>query len=299
MSRRKLILEEMGIAPLWRLRAGVADCDVDTLTEAEATEAKVADALDLEGTAHPVEARAAQPSAPASRAASTAGRSGESSTERTVQTDAIASPPGASDAPSERRTRILAMDWPQLKAAVAQCVACPLHRTRTNTVFGVGDERADWLFVGEGPGAEEDARGEPFVGQAGRLLDSMLAAIDLKRGEGVYIANVVKCRPPNNRNPEAREMECCEPYLSRQIELIEPKLIVALGRVAANHLLQTDASIASLRGRVHRYRGTPLIVTYHPAYLLRSLQEKAKAWVDLCFARETMQALREGRNGSA
>ena len=174
-------------------------------------------------------------------------------------------------------------------------VACPLHRMRTQTVFGVGDERAEWLFVGEGPGAEEDARGEPFVGQAGRLLDSMLAAIDLERGRNVYIANVVKCRPPNNRNPEEREMSCCEPYLARQIELIQPKLIIALGRISANHLLQTDATIASLRGRVHQFRDTPLIVTYHPAYLLRSLQEKAKAWVDLCFARATMDALRNGR----
>jgi uracil-DNA glycosylase len=127
----------------------------------------------------------------------------------------------------------------------------------------------------------------------------MLAAIDLKRGEGVYIANVVKCRPPSNRNPEEREMACCEPYLSRQIELIQPKLIVALGRVSANHLLQTDASIASLRGRVHQFQGTPLIVTYHPAYLLRSLQEKAKAWVDLCFARETLDAIRKQRSASS
>jgi DNA polymerase len=207
-------------------------------------------------------------------------------------------PPTDAAAAQARRQQILRMDWGALKAEVAGCVACPLHRTRTQSVFGVGDENADWMFVGEGPGAEEDARGEPFVGQAGRLLDSMLAAIDLKRGANVYIANVVKCRPPNNRNPQEGEMSCCEPYLARQIELIQPKLIVSLGRVSANHLLQTDASIASLRGRVHRYRGTPLIVTYHPAYLLRSLQEKAKAWVDLCFARETMGAIRADRGPS-
>jgi DNA polymerase len=181
------------------------------------------------------------------------------------------------------------MDWSALKASVAQCLACPLHEKRTQTVLGVGDERAEWLFVGEGPGAEEDLKGEPFVGQAGRLLDNMLAAMDLARGKNVYIANVVKCRPPNNRNPESREMRCCEPYLARQIALIRPKLIVALGKIASNHLLATDASIGSLRGRVHDYRGIPLIVTYHPAYLLRSLPDKAKAWVDLCFARETMQ----------
>ena len=131
------------------------------------------------------------------------------------------------------------MDWPALKAAVAACTACPLHAKRNKTVFGVGDENADWLFVGEGPGADEDAQGEPFVGQAGKLLDSMLAAIRLKRGENVYIANVVKCRPPGNRNPEPGEALACEPYLHRQIDLIRPKLIVALGKVAAANLLAT------------------------------------------------------------
>jgi len=189
---------------------------------------------------------------------------------------------------ADRRGRILAMDWAALKACVADCTACPLHERRTQTVFGVGDERADWLFVGEGPGAEEDAKGEPFVGQAGRLLDNMLAAIDLRRGENVYIANVVKCRPPGNRNPETPEMIACEPFLTRQIELVQPKLIVAMGRIAATHLLATNAAIAALRGRVHAYRGTPLIVTYHPAYLLRNLPDKSKAWADLCFARDTM-----------
>jgi len=183
---------------------------------------------------------------------------------------------------------IMRMGWPELKARVAGCTDCPLHQKRNQSVFGVGDENADWLFVGEGPGAEEDAQGEPFVGQAGKLLDNMLAAIQLKRGQNVYIANVVKCRPPGNRNPEPAEALACEPYLHRQIELIRPKLIVALGRVAVSNLLATDASIASLRGKVHRYRGIPLIVTYHPAYLLRTLPDKAKAWVDLRFAVRTM-----------
>ena len=186
------------------------------------------------------------------------------------------------------------LDWTALKARVAGCTDCPLHQKRTKTVFGVGDEEADWLFVGEGPGAEEDAKGEPFVGQAGRLLDNMLAAITLKRGANAYIANVVKCRPPGNRNPEPGEASQCEPYLHRQIELIRPKLIVALGKVAAQNLLATDASIASLRGKVHRYRGISLIVTYHPAYLLRSLPEKAKAWEDLCFAVRVMRDLNGG-----
>ena len=158
----------------------------------------------------------------------------------------------------------------------------------------MGDETADWLFVGEGPGAEEDARGEPFVGQAGKLLDNMLAAIGLQRGRNVYIANVVKCRPPGNRNPEPPEAAACEPYLTRQIALIRPKLVIALGRVAAVNLLARDATIASLRGRLHDYQGIPLVVTYHPAYLLRNLPDKAKAWQDLCFARAAMARLQRG-----
>jgi len=180
------------------------------------------------------------------------------------------------------------LDWPQLKKRVSACTICKLRAGCTQTVFGVGDEHADWLFVGEGPGAEEDALGEPFVGQAGRLLDNMLLAIKLKRGNNVYIANIVKCRPPGNRNPEADEIASCLPYLQRQIELIKPKLIVALGKVASNALLGRDATLASLRGKLHDYRGTPVIVTYHPAYLLRSPSEKAKAWQDLCVAQHKM-----------
>jgi DNA polymerase len=178
--------------------------------------------------------------------------------------------------------------WIELKKAVPACTACGLHKGRKQTVFGVGDEQADWLLVGEAPGAEEDRLGEPFVGQAGRLLDNMLAAIGLSRGENVYIANVLKCRPPGNRNPEPGEVAKCSPHLLKQIELIEPKLIVAMGRFAAQTLLGTDATIASLRGRVHRYAGVPLIVTYHPAYLLRNLPDKSKAWEDLLFARNTL-----------
>ena len=191
----------------------------------------------------------------------------------------------------DRRGRILRMSWPELKSSVATCKACPLHEKRTQAVFGVGDENADWLFIGEGPGAEEDAKGEPFVGQAGKLLDSMLASIGLKRGDNVYIANVVKCRPPGNRNPDPRETQQCEPYLERQIALIQPKLIIALGRVAVQSLLKADVTISSLRGRLHEYLGIPLIVTYHPAYLLRNLPDKSKAWADLCFARKTMREL--------
>lgn len=189
---------------------------------------------------------------------------------------------------------VTGMDWPELKSCVANCTACVLHARRNKTVFGVGDENADWLFVGEGPGADEDAQGEPFVGQAGRLLDNMLAAIALKRGTNVYITNIVKCRPPGNRNPHPEEAGACSAYLQRQIELIRPKLIIALGKVAAVNLLGRDASIASLRGQVHAYRGIPLIVTYHPAYLLRTLGDKARAWEDLCFATDTMHGLAEG-----
>ena len=198
-------------------------------------------------------------------------------------------------ATGDRRAEIMSLDWTKLKQRVAGCTDCPLHAKRNQTVFGIGDENADWLFVGEGPGADEDAQGEPFVGQAGKLLDNMLAAIQLKRGQDVYIANLIKCRPPGNRNPEPHEALQCEPYLHRQIELIRPKLIIALGKVAAANLLASDASVASMRGRIHQYRGIPLIVTYHPAYLLRSLADKAKAWADLCFAVRFMKDLQGGK----
>lgn len=181
------------------------------------------------------------------------------------------------------------LDWPELKQQVRECSACKLRAGCTQTVFGVGDENAGWLFVGEGPGADEDARGEPFVGEAGKLLDNMLMAIKLRRGKNVYIANVVKCRPPGNRTPAPDEIATCLPYLQRQIELIQPGLIVALGKVASNALLGREATIASLRGKLHDYHGIPMLVTYHPAYLLRSPSEKTKAWQDLCLAVQTMQ----------
>lgn len=182
------------------------------------------------------------------------------------------------------------MDWDALRETVRVCAACGLCKQRKQAVFGVGHLSAPWLFIGEGPGADEDEQGDPFVGQAGKLLDSMLAAIGIARGREVYIANVVKCRPPGNRTPTPEEAAACAPFLDRQIELVKPRLIVALGKSAAQRLLGTDASLASLRGKVHRYKGTPLIVTYHPAYLLRTLTEKAKAWEDLLFARRTLDA---------
>ncbi len=248
-ARRREMLLEMGIGPVWKLRriaqAPVVGTAAPELPEAAAT---------------------------------------------------VRAPPAAIEvATSQEPARIAKMDWAELEASVSVCEACGLYAKRNKTVFGVGDRNADWLFVGEAPGAEEDAQGEPFVGQAGALLDNMLAAINLKRGANVYIANIVKCRPPGNRNPQAEEAHACAPFLQRQIELMQPKLIVALGKVAAVNLLGNDASIASLRGQLLDWRGIPLIVTYHPAYLLRTLHDKAKAWEDLCFAVATMQRLQGGQ----
>ncbi|WP_186113358.1 uracil-DNA glycosylase family protein [Burkholderia gladioli] len=202
-----------------------------------------------------------------------------------------APPPGLAPLPSAQPAAagasVADLGWDELEARVADCQRCRLCEKRTQTVFGVGDREADWMLVGEAPGENEDKQGEPFVGQAGKLLDSMLHALSLERSNNVYIANVIKCRPPGNRNPEPDEVARCEPYLQRQVALVKPKLIVALGRFAAQTLLKSDGSIASMRGRVHQYEGVPVIVSYHPAYLLRSLPDKSKAWADLCLARDT------------
>ncbi len=202
--------------------------------------------------------------------------------------------PLAASAPDRRAEAIAAMDWPALEQAVSSCTACGLCKTRTQTVFGVGCRTADWMLIGEAPGAEEDARGEPFVGQAGRLLDNMLAAVGRSRAADaprpVFIANVLKCRPPGNRNPQPEEVAACEPFLRRQIELVRPRLLLVMGRFAAQSVLRTEAPISALRGRVHRIsvagREVPVVVTYHPAYLLRNLADKAKAWADLCLAQD-------------
>ena len=257
-QRRDSILREIGLGPLWRLR--------------DRPEAGDAPAAESEAPAEP------DTSAVATRPAATP-----------LPVAATSVPLSCLD--EGRATRIAALDWAELKTAVAACQDCALGRGRKQAVLGVGDVEADWLFVGEGPGAEEDERGEPFVGQAGKLLDAMLAAIDLRRGDNVYIANVVKCRPPNNRTPEAEETAACWPYLERQIALLKPKLIVALGRPAAQTLLRSEVKISSTRGRLLEFNGIPLIVTYHPAYLLRNLPDKAKAWEDLCFMRRTMRNL--------
>ena len=252
MSRREVFLREMGLAPVWVLR-----------TSASA----VSSASPAASSQPPVAAQA--PAREARR-------------QESAQLDSPAS----------------GMQWPELKEAVAQCTACSLCKTRKNTVFGVGAESSQWMIVGEAPGAEEDERGEPFVGQAGRLLDNMLASIGLSRGKtggkadeaNVYIANVLKCRPPGNRNPDPAEVAKCSPFLMRQIELVQPKLILAMGRFAAQSLLHSDASIASMRGKTFRTQGVTTVVTYHPAYLLRNLPDKAKAWEDLCFARKVLGA---------
>ncbi|KYC29119.1 putative phage SPO1 DNA polymerase-related protein, uracil-DNA glycosylase family [Sterolibacterium denitrificans] len=253
-SRRAAMLREMGLAPLWKLRQPSAQASGES-------------------------ADAPQVDAPAPAQA-------------VPQVQVAAEPTTATASGDERASAIAVMDWAQLRASVAACRACDLCKDRQQAVLGVGDETADWLFVGEGPGAEEDRRGEPFVGQAGKLLDAMLAAIGLQRGRDVYIANAVKCRPAGNRTPTAEEMAACRPYLERQIALLQPRLIVALGRPAAQTLLQSEIKISAARGRLFDRAGIPVVITYHPAYLLRTLNDKAKAWEDLCFARRTMAGLK-------
>lgn len=202
---------------------------------------------------------------------------------------AINAPVTAAARTGPDRAAIATLDWPALREAVADCQACGLCASRRNTVFGVGHTQADWMIVGEAPGEQEDRQGEPFVGAAGQLLDAMLRACGRARtseetGRGAYIANVLKCRPPANRNPAPEEVTQCEPFLARQVALVKPKLIIAMGRFAVQSLLKTTEPIGRLRGRVHRYEGVPVIVTYHPAYLLRTPIDKAKAWADLCLA---------------
>jgi DNA polymerase len=206
--------------------------------------------------------------------------------------------PAATPPPAGLPERVLAplsgpvadMDWDTLAETVAACQACGLCHSRRHTVFGVGDRQADWLVVGEAPGEMEDLQGEPFVGPAGKLLDNMLRAVGLGRHENVYIANVLKCRPPGNRNPEPAEVAQCEPYLRRQVALLQPKIILAMGRFAVQSLLGSTEPIGKLRGRIHHYAGVPVVVTYHPAYLLRNLPDKAKAWADLCLALDQVES---------
>jgi DNA polymerase len=213
--------------------------------------------------------------------------------ESPVMPEAVVEP--ATAAPPGEATAVAAMDWPALRAAVAACRACALCESRKQTVFGVGHPNARLMIVGEAPGEQEDLQGEPFVGQAGKLLDNMLRAIGLTRADAapeqqVFIANTLKCRPPRNRNPDPTETARCAPFLARQIELVRPRVLLAMGRFAAQALLASDEPIGRLRGRVHHWRDTPVIVTYHPAYLLRTLADKARAWDDLCLVASVLDS---------
>ena len=279
--RTESILREMGLAPLWKLRGAEVAQDTIQLEPVANQTTPIAPIPSARQEAPPPVARQPQPSSvPARESGTMAG-----------MRRALESAPSEPAGPAVTSGTLADMDWGALQQAVANCTACGLCKQRKQAVFGVGDRHADWLFVGEGPGADEDERGEPFVGPAGKLLDAMLAAIQLRRGENVYIANAVKCRPPGNRTPELDETATCFPFLQRQIALIRPKLIVALGRPAAQTLLGAEVKIGEVRGRLLDYQGIPLIITYHPAYLLRNLPEKAKSWEDLCFARRTMGAI--------
>jgi len=265
-DRRRAMLAEMGIQT-WAPPADTADVPAAPATAAAPTASRPPAPAPASGSVQA--ARAPAPAAPT----------------------AVAPPAMNRAAPRQpvelqpRPAGIETMDWTALRDAVAGCHACKLCNGRRNTVFGVGDTQADWLIVGEAPGENEDIQGEPFVGQAGKLLDNMLRALALSRHERVYIANVLKCRPPGNRNPEPDEVAQCEPFLRRQVELLQPRIILAMGRFAVQSLLQTTEPIGKLRGRLHRYHDVPVVVTYHPAYLLRNLPDKAKAWADLCLAR--------------
>ena len=257
MNRRSRMLEALGVSTEWTLRGA---------EPAEAQAVEIAEVI----VAEPVVAEAVMV-AP----------------EPAVARDEVPAAAGApADAALPRAQRIAAFDWAQLEDAVANCTSCKLCERRTNTVFGVGDRQAEWMLIGEAPGENEDKQGEPFVGQAGKLLDSMLRAVGLSREKGVFIANVLKCRPPGNRDPEPDEAAMCDPYLKRQIALVKPRIIVVLGRIAAQNLLQTQTPVSKLRGKVHEIEGVPVVVTYHPAYLLRTLTDKARAWEDLCLARK-------------
>ena len=279
-NRQDDMIREMGLGPIWKLRSRSAMPEAPTVPEA-------APAIESRGEPGPAP-DPAEAGLVEDYASAFAGQ-GDS------HDDAYFDEPLAAAPEIDMRANaITRMDWPQLREAVAECTACALSKSRRNTVFGVGNQEAPWMIIGEAPGAEEDARGDPFVGQAGQLLDAMLASIGMSRERDVFIANVLKCRPPGNRNPEPEEVARCLPHLMRQVTLVKPRLILLMGRFAAHALLETDASIASLRGRLHQVAATPAIVTYHPAYLLRTPLDKAKSWEDLVFARATWRSLQTG-----
>ncbi|GAB3628549.1 uracil-DNA glycosylase [Pandoraea terrae] len=286
----KPILEEFGLWPVWGAKGGAtaAAADVaDVAVAAADDDVAMLEAMPREAAVPPETAVPADAAGPVDDfpvwASDDADDAADAALWSIMRQEA--------DAPAQARPSLDTLDWDALAERVANCRDCGLCEKRTQTVFGVGDRRADWLLVGEAPGQQEDLQGEPFVGQAGKLLDNMLRAVALQRGENVYIANVLKCRPPNNRDPAPQEVASCEPYLKRQVALLKPRVIVVMGRFAAQSILRSQASIASLRGRVHEYEGVPVIVTYHPAYLLRSLADKSKAWTDWCLARATYESI--------
>ncbi|TJZ78844.1 uracil-DNA glycosylase [Chitiniphilus eburneus] len=296
MSRRDLILSELGLTPLWVRPELLAEPEAVAEPEIAARIAPVAD----DAPPPPVRREAPvivvphtqperAPSAPAPTAAPVRPAAPPPRGNGGPSVHATIAP--LAEADSSRARDIAAMDWATLQQAVTGCTACGLCKTRTHAVFGVGNPQAELLVVGEAPGAEEDRQGEPFVGAAGKLLDNMLAAIGEKRGERVFIANVLKCRPPGNRNPQPEEVLQCAPLLARQIELIRPRLIFAIGRFAIQTLLQTDAPVGALRGKLHQVNDIPVVVGYHPAYLLRNLPDKARAWRDLLLVQQRLQAL--------
>lgn len=275
-AHRELILDELGLLPLWTRRELLADEQPQTIQASTTTTAQATTTAVTSVPTATTPPSAMPTIAPTARV------------ETTVQTDSVSPTDNTTDTDIARRRAIADMDWTQLQAAVASCTACPLHKHRNRTVFGTGEPAADWLVVGEAPGAEEDRQGEPFVGQAGKLLDNMLAAVDRTRQSNVYILNTIKCRPPQNRNPTPDELAACAPFLHRQIALIQPKVIFAVGRFAVQTLLERDATIASLRGKLHHYRQIPVVVSYHPAYLLRNQPDKYKAWQDLLAAKKVL-----------
>lgn len=203
-----------------------------------------------------------------------------------------AAEPGAPEVITSESVAAAGLDWEELRQCVAECTRCELSTSRTKTVFGVGNQSADWMVIGEAPGAEEDRRGEPFVGRAGKMLDEMLRAIGQSR-DSVFVANILKCRPPNNRDPKPAEAAECREYLERQIALVQPKIILAVGKIAAQNLTGCDDPVGRMRGRPHELNGIPLVVTYHPAYLLRSPSQKRKSWSDLCLARRLLSECAE------
>lgn len=289
MSRRALILEALQLAPLW-VRRELLPTAADTQEES-APDTAEADTPNLEPQArHPLPAiaRAANRAIAPMVTPSHTARAGQAVASALPERQPESAPVSTTENPREQH--IAAMDWDALQQAIRDCTACALCRSRQQAVPGIGNIDADLVVVGEAPGEEEDRLGEPFVGRAGKLLDGMLASIGEKRGERVYIANVLKCRPPGNRNPQPDEIALCRPFLARQLALISPKAILAAGRFAAHTLLQTDAPLSALRNKVHTRHGIPVVVTYHPAYLLRNLPDKAKAWEDLLRLKDTLHA---------